>query len=363
MIDNEKDLAEYLAGLGDTFSGMDLEADSLHRYEDRLCLIQYTDGEQHRLIDPLACDDMEVFQARIQKTKIWMHGADYDMTLMRKAWGIVPELIYDTQIAARLVGAKRFGYANLVEDFLGVELDKGSQKADWSIRPLTEKMTEYALNDVVYLQPLSEILLKRLEETGRYDWFIESCLEAQKRATERSHEKEDPWRIKGSGKLTPEGLAYLREIWLWREEEAKEWDRPVFMVCSNKTLIDWVFSLLKGEIPKLPKHYRSKRINRFVAATNKVKKLKKEEYPQKPKVVRAKRDPEYEEKVDRIISAKNTVAEELDIDSSLLSSRATIEAIVRGDLEAEACMMSWQYALLKDIVAKEVGAKSSEEGE
>ena len=350
MIDNTKDLKDYLSGLSGAFCGMDLEADSLHRYEDRLCLIQYTDGEQHVLIDPLACEDLTSLQQRLKVSQIWMHGADYDMTLMRKAWDMVPQLIFDTQIAARLVGAKRFGYANLVEDYLGVELDKGSQKADWSIRPLTERMEEYALNDVVYLQPLSEILLKRLEETGRYDWFLESCIDAQRRATERKHEKEDPWRIKGSGKLSPKGLAYLRELWLWRESEAKEWDRPVFMVCGNKALIDWVFDLVNDKVPKLPKHYRSKRVNRFIGATNRVKKLKATEYPQKPKVVRAKRDPEYDEKVERIIKSKNKIAEELDIDSSLLSSRATIEAIVRGESDPQQVLMKWQYTLLSKVI-------------
>ncbi len=350
MIDNNKDLDSYLSSLNGSFLGMDLEADSLHRYGDTLCLIQFTDGEQHRLIDPLACEDLTSLQEKLRSAEIWMHGADYDMTLMRKAWDMVPQCILDTQIAGRLIGAKRFGYAHLVEDFLDVALDKGSQKADWSIRPLTDKMHEYALNDVVYLKPLSEILLQKLHEKGRYEWFLESCKDAQRRATERPQDKEDPWKIKGSGKLSPKGLAFLREIWQWREDEAKAWDKPLFMVCSNKSLIEWVNILAEDQIPQLPKHFRSQRVNRFIAASNKAKRLKPEEYPKKEKSERTKRDPEVEKRIDSTIKKKNALAEELGIDSSLLANRATIELVVRGQLDAEASLMTWQYTLLKNIL-------------
>lgn len=350
MIADTSTLTEYIDGLADGFCGMDLEADSLHRYGDRLCLIQFTDGEDHKLIDPLAFEDLTKLQEKLKNCEVWMHGADYDMTLMRKAWSMVPMTIFDTQIASRLVGAKRFGYANLVEDYLGVELDKGSQKADWSIRPLTETMEEYALNDVVYLKPLSELLLNLLHEKGRYEWFVESCRDAQNRATEREHEKEDPWRIKGCGKLCRKGLAYLKELWLWRDSEAREWDRPVFMVCGNKSLLEWVNDLVGGKVPQLPKHYRSSRVNRFVAATNRVKKLKPEEYPQKPVVERKKKDPELEDRIDKLMKRKNELAARLEVDSSIVASRSTIEAIMRGQAEAKEVLMSWQYELLKDLI-------------
>jgi len=350
MINKNSTLSTYLQELSPEFCGMDLEADSLHRYEDSLCLIQFTDGSNHKLLDPLALEDLSPLEQLLNKSNVWMHGADYDMTLMLKTWGSIPQFIFDTQIAARLVGAQRFGYANLVEDFLGVELDKGSQKADWSIRPLTEKMTEYALNDVVYLQPLAEVLVKKLHELERYDWFIESCEDAMQRTLNRNPEKEDPWKIKGSGRLNPEGLAYLKELWHWREDEAREWDRPVFMVCGNKSLIEWVTDLTEKKVPQLPKHFRSSRVNKFIAATNKVKKMQPADYPKKVKPLRMKKDPEFEARVDLIIKGKNKLAEEYNIDSSLLSNRATVEAIVRKDVKPEDSLMKWQYALLKEVI-------------
>ncbi|MDB9741800.1 hypothetical protein OAB00_02985 [Akkermansiaceae bacterium] len=349
MINNSTDLAQYIDSLTPGFFAMDLEADGLHRYGDSLCLIQCTDGEKHQLIDPLAFEDMDALVHLVEKSEIWMHGADYDMTLMQKAWAKQPKLIFDTQIASRLVGAPRFGYGNLVQDYLGVELDKASQKADWSKRPLTEKMEEYALNDVVYLRPLAELLLEKLHEHGRYDWFLESCQTALDKASERIVDKVDSWRIKGSGKLTPKGLAFLKVIWNWREKEAEEWNKPVFMVCSNSMMIQWATELSEDKIPELPKHFRSRRVNKFIGAANRVRAMKPADYPQKPKVERFAKDPLLEDKIDATIKKKNKIAAELNIDSSLLSNRVNVEAIVRGSVAPEDCLMNWQLALIGDI--------------
>lgn len=349
MINTETELSDYISSLEKGFFGMDLEADGLHRYGDSLCLIQATDGGNHQLIDPLAFKAMESIIDKIETATVWMHGADYDMTLMKKAWNTLPKQIFDTQIASRLVGAKKFGYANLVQDFLGVELDKASQKADWAKRPLTDVMVEYALNDVIYLQPLAEVLVKKLKELGRYEWFEESCDDALRKGKERELHRDEPWRIKGSGKLSALGLAFLKEIWYWREEEAQEWDKPVFMVCSNKTLLDWVDSLAAGNIPELPKHYRNRRVNRFIGAANKARRLPPEMYPQKQKVTRVPKDPELEERIEKVLKQKNAIAAKLDMDSSLLASRMTVEEIVRGQRTFEDSLMKWQQELLIDI--------------
>lgn len=349
MIDNSTTLASYVSSLNPEFYGMDLEADGLHRYGDKLCLIQFTDGDNHKLIDPLAIDDMESLVEKVKCSQLWMHGADYDITLMQKAWGELPKLIFDTQIASRLVGAQRFGYGHLVEDFLGVELDKASQKADWSKRPLTDKMAEYAINDVFYLKPLSEILLAKLHDLGRYDWFLESCEVALKKASERELERADPWRIKGSGKLNPKGLAFLKEIWFWREAEAEEWDKPVFMVCSNKFLLEWSADLSDEKIPELPKYFRTRRVNKFIAAANRARAMDPEQYPQKQLVERVAKDPELEAKVDKALKRKNQIASDLGVDSSLLANRATVEFIVKGITTPEEGLMKWQLELIKDI--------------
>jgi len=348
MITSTQGLADYLNDLGQDFCAMDTEADSLHRYSERLCLIQYTDGEKHQLIDPLEIESMQPLVDVLKDAKIWMHGADYDMMLMRKEFDSLPAMIYDTQIAARLIGAQRFGYANLVEDYLGVELDKGSQKADWAKRPLTDIMVDYALNDVRYLKPLAETLLKGLHEKGRYEWFIESCENAMQRVQDRPQGRgDDPWRIKGAGRLQPKGLAYLRALWHWRDDEAREWDRPCFMVCGNKQLISWVEELVNGKKPKLPKHFRTKRVKNFFKVVDDAAKLPESEYPQKPKGLRRKKDPEFDDKVDAYVAKRNALAEELEIDGSLIISRATIEALVMETTTPEESLMKWQRELLE----------------
>ena len=127
--------------------GLDLEADSLFRYQEKICLVQVTDGQRSVLVEPLGADISDLSSAVLSR-EVWLHGADYDMSLMKRDWGGLPVRIWDTQIGARLIGCRKFGYANLVEEFFEVQLSKGSQKADWGMRPLPDKMAEYALNDV-----------------------------------------------------------------------------------------------------------------------------------------------------------------------------------------------------------------------
>ena len=161
--------------------GIDLEADNLHRYAEQLCLIQVTDGQRFELVDPLAIEDLDPLKGFLEGATIWMHGADFDMTLMRREFGILPKMIFDTQIAARLLGVRRFSYANLVEQYFEVTLSKSSQKENWGQRPLPDKMCEYALNDVRYLLPLADRLERELRARDRYSWFLESCEAAMAR--------------------------------------------------------------------------------------------------------------------------------------------------------------------------------------
>jgi len=347
MIKTKEDLAAYLSGRSGDFWGLDTEADSLHRYHEKLCLLQITDGEDHALIDPLAIEDMSPLVDFLKTAEIWMHGADYDIVMLRRDLDVVPPIIWDTQIAARLLGVKQFGYANLVEHFLGVELSKASQKADWSKRPLTEKMTEYAINDVRYLKPMIEIMLKDLKEKGRYEWFVESCQFAREKVLERPIVKEDPWRISGAGKLNSSGLAYLRGLWYWRDEEASRWDRPSFMVCGNKQLLSWVAQILKGEIPELPKHFRSQRTKNFKDAIAEVKKLDSASYPERKKAGPKRiKDEYFDDRVNELTAKRDKASEEFGIDSSLIISRSAIESISAMEVTAGESLMSWQVELL-----------------
>jgi hypothetical protein len=112
-----------------------------------------------------------------------MHGADYDMTMFKREFGKLPAVVYDTQIGARLLGARRFGLGDLVKEYFGVELSKSSQKADWGKRPLSPKMIEYALNDVHYLLDMGDMIVSRLRNLGRYDGLRKAAMPPARRCS------------------------------------------------------------------------------------------------------------------------------------------------------------------------------------
>jgi len=350
MIETETDLRKHLEKChpdGEpVVCAIDTEADSLHRYSESLCLVQFSDGKEHVLIDPLAIDDLSSLKEYLENATCWMHGADYDMHMLRQNLGMIPPVVFDTQIGARLLGVRKFGYGNLVEHYMGVELEKTSQKADWAKRPLTPVMEDYALNDVIYLLPMAEMIVSQLKEQGRYEWFTESCTAARDKALERKVEKTDRWRIKGSGKLEPAGLNYLRALWNWRDGEAESWDRPPFMVAGNKHLLDWVTDLLEGRKPKMPRHYRTSRLKNFEAAVAEAKTVAAEDMPQKIRGKRRRKDPQFDSRLDALMAKRDEIAAELDIDSSLIAARAPLEALA-GDHEGAADqLLSWQRNLL-----------------
>lgn len=351
MIETSEQLSQFLDAAakchGDDPCAVDTEADSLHRYSESLCLVQFAIGDEIKLIDPLAIEDLSPLSHFLAKRTVWMHGADYDMTMLKRQFGEIPEVVFDTQIGGRLLGLRRFGLGDLVEHYFDIKLAKTSQKADWGKRPLSEKMIDYALDDVRYLIEMGSRIVSQLKELGRYEWFVESCTAARLKVLERSGEREDLWRIQGSGKLSNQGLAFLRSLWHWRDEEAKAWDRPTFMVCGNKQLLAWCAELCEGRKPKLPGHYRPGRVKRFEQAVQDARALKQSEWPERIKGARSRRPKDFDDKLDALINRRNQVASDLDIDSSLIAPRAALEAIAGGLAEPAELLLHWQRECLK----------------
>ena len=323
--------------------GLDLEADSLFRFQEKICLLQMTDGERSVLVETLDVDLTEL-ASQLLNREVWLHGADYDMALMKRAWGGLPRKIWDTQIGARLLGSRKFGYGALVEEFFQVELPKGSQKADWGQRPLPEKMAVYALNDVKYLIPLAQKIQTRLHELGRFAWFEESCDWERERALERSDSKADAWRIKGSGKFDRKTLAYLKAVWTWREGEASKWDRPSFMVAGNKDLLAWSIAGAAGQRLELPRSIRPDRKRRLFEAVEAVANLSEEEWPERVKAPRRIRDREREKQVDLLLAKREKIAASLELEPAVLGSRASLEAFAAGDATK---LMNWQKTVME----------------
>ena len=348
ILTKASDLQAWLdqGGKGSRLCAIDTEADSLHRYRESLCLIQYAEEGRSVLIDPLRIDSLAPLGKVLESSPVWMHGADYDMTMLRRQFGFLPPVVYDTQIGARLLGLRKFGLADLVAHYFGVELSKTSQKADWGRRPLSAKMIEYALNDVNYLLPMSRQITGQLETKGRYGWFVESCESARTKVLDRDESRDDAWRIQGSGKLDRRGLAYLKALWHWRDREAKSWDRPTFMVAPNRELLEWTEALLAGREIRLPSHYRNDRARNFRSAVSEAEAAPESAWPEKIRPPRRKRDAAFDRKLAAMIDVRNRVATELDVDGSLIASRSVLEMIAGGDCPPEDVLMRWQRSLL-----------------
>lgn len=350
MIDSTERLISHLKqcrqGTEAPICAIDTEADSLHRYRESLCLVQFAVRGECVLIDPLAIEDLSPLGEYLAEATVWMHGADYDMTMFKRQFAALPARVYDTQIGARLLGARRFGLGDLVSQYFGVDLSKTSQKADWGKRPLSPKMIEYALNDVHYLLEMGDMIVAGLKERGRYDWFEESCVAARQRVLDRDDTKEENWRIQGSGKLDRFGLVCLHALWKWRDAEAKAWDRPSFMVSTNSQLLEWSTDLASGTNISLSHHFRPDRVKRFRAAVAAVESLPEKDWPERQPTKRRKRDRDFERKVDALIQAREQAAAKLDIEGSLIAPRAVLEALAAGETQPADVLLRWQCECL-----------------
>lgn len=358
-LDTSEKIAAYfdqLSKQGHETCAVDTEADSLHSYETKMCLIQFAVPGSLAIIDPLASGiDLEPMLSFFRSTKaVWMHGADYDMAMFRKTFSWVPEVVWDTQTAARLLGARKYGLANLLETEFGLVVSKSNQKANWGKRPLSEKLIEYAYNDVRYLIELGNRYLDRLQGKGRFAWFEEMCRSARHDAISREERDADEiWRVNGWGRLDTRGLAFLRALWFWRDEECRRLDRPYFKFISNDGLLDLAKRLQQGERVDPPRHIKPAQARRFLKEVTDVRNMPASQYPVKYRKTGGKRMEIDEQKLAEIRQHRDRIAGELDIESTLIATRQSLEILATPDVPAqqkENLLLRWQRALLRDIL-------------
>ncbi len=354
-IDQPGQVLELVARLrdrGETWCTVDTEADSMHSYETKLCLIQFATPHEMALIDPLAMnrqDLMPLMHYLDEAEGVWMHGADYDMALFLQTFGFVPKNIWDTQTAARLTGAEKFGLGSLIEAEFEVVLSKQSQKADWGRRPLSEKMVTYAYNDVRYLLTMGARLIERLKQHDRLQWFEESCRAARRDVLQREERpKEDAWRINGWGKLSHQELVYLRALWVWRDEECRRLDRPAFKFLGNAQLMQMVNDLGRGQQVNPPHYIRPGAARRLAEAIVEASKVDKAEWPEKRPERSGKRLKLDEVAFQSLRSKRNKIAASLGIDATLMGSRSILERLTAEDANESASdlLLKWQQDLL-----------------
>jgi ribonuclease D len=221
--------------------GLDTESDSLYHHFEKVCLVQIaTDRGDTFLVDPLAVRDLSPLAPAMATPGLVkvLHGADYDVTTMKRDFGFSFASLFDTMIAARLLGRTEIGLSAVARDELGVVLTKANQRDDWSRRPLTPPQEAYALADVRYLVDLRARLEAKLAAAGRLEWLLEECQAVA--CLEPAARKRDPdafLSLKGAKRLPPRALAVLRELHAWRERRAAETDTPAFRVLGNEALV------------------------------------------------------------------------------------------------------------------------------
>jgi ribonuclease D len=349
VIDTNEKLSEFLARLpGAQWIALDTEADSLHAYPEKLCLLQISIASFDELVDPLSKIDLAPLWKELIKHELIFHAADYDLRLLRKNHNFVPEKIFDTMLAARLLGEKEFSLTNLVKNFVGVELEKGSQKADWARRPLTEKMENYARNDTRYLKPISDILRRKLEEKGRVSWHQESCARLIEDCSELPSADIESWRIKGSHKLGRAPLAVLRELWRWREKEATAANKPPYFILSHEVLVEIAAAAgtARNWLELLPRHLNPRRTKDLEDAVKNGLAVSDKDQPSIIQVIVPRPTENEKRRFIEFSKIRDAAAEKLQIDPTLIASRATLGLLSQNWEHHSKELMNWQRELL-----------------
>jgi ribonuclease D len=326
---------------------VDTEADSLHCYFEKLCLVQLSFGGKDYLVDPLAELDLAPLRDALRESEIVLQGADFDLRLLKRAMNFTASRVFDTVVAARLLGIRAFSLAALVERYFGVSLTKGSQKANWAQRPLPPHMEEYAKNDTHYLLPLAEKMEAELKAKGRYEWFQQSCQRALTQSSvERERDEDDAWRINGAGALSPRAAAILRALWHWRDREARTIDRPPFHILQNHLLLQAARDFEAGKVPDY-RHLTPRRRRGFVEAAEKATQLPDSELPQRPRRKGTRPTQEMERAAENLRRRRDDVAEQLGLEPSFIAPRATVDSIAADEARSSTLLVPWQRELLK----------------
>jgi ribonuclease D len=350
VIDRETQLADFLSQLRDaSWVALDTEADSLHAYPEKLCLLQFSIPDQDVLVDPLADLPLApLFEALTGKPLI-LHGADYDLRLLWRSFGFVPDSVFDTMLAARLLGFRELSYDALVARLVGVPLEKGPQTANWARRPLTDRMLTYARNDSRYLKPIHDALARELEQKGRLAWHREACARLVEESTRpREEDPDQVWRIKGAYALDRRGLAVLRRLWHWRDHEARCASRPPYFVLSHETLVGLAAAVAHGRewASLLPRHLSPRRREGLPLALAEALALPESEWPTVRRPTGHRLTLAQRRRCDELRRRRDRAAHALGLDPAIVAPRNLLVQLAADWDGSQTQLMSWQRQLL-----------------
>jgi ribonuclease D len=352
----------FLASIEDApVLAVDTEGASFHRFVDRVYLLQLSTASVTALFDPLTVGPLDRLGRMLadRAAEVVFHDADYDLRLLHQDYGWHPTHLFDTRVAAQLLGIRVFGLAALLQRYLGLKLDKKHQRADWSMRPLPPDMRDYAAQDTMHLLELRDALARDLEGAGRWSWAEEEFARIEGTRWENGDASDAFLRIKGARDLTRRQLAILRELVLWRDDVAREKDRATFRVAGNEALLETArraprtredLAAIKG----MPRGMAERQGEALLAAIERGLAVADDKLPRFPRAPRWDRDPDFEQRVNRLREVRERVARELDLDPGFLISRERLEVVARRkpasleDLRAIPEIRNWQVDVMGD---------------
>jgi len=364
LIDQPGQLAPLLDALSRVSElALDTEADNMYHYKTRVCLLQFLVGKEVFMVDaqaPLLKLDA-LWEALADKHLI-MHGSDFDLRLLHDLCGFSPKSIFDTMLAAQLLNRPRVGLASLLEDHFQVKLSKDSQKANWSKRPLTQKMLDYAALDVWHLPALRDILTRDLERRGRLPWLKQQCAAQIKAGLSGfAPRDENAWRIGKSEKLKERGLSVLHAVWHWREETAERLDVPAFKVCNADRLLTLALAADAGDslAAILARVNLGRRHERLLPTLTAAVKHGLERDPKTIEVRRKRRrDPDAlpltqaeVELQQKIREDRDRLAHKLSLEPTLIANRTQLARIAREPRALDEILLPWQAELIRNTPA------------
>jgi ribonuclease D len=360
-LDSQAEVDRFLASITGTRElALDTEGASFHRFVDRIYLLQLSTRERSAIIDPLPIGSPVGLGRLLEDAQVEkiFHDADYDLRLLHQDYGWQTANIFDTRVAAQLLGLKAFGLAALLERYFGVKLDKKHQRADWSLRPLTPGMLDYAAQDTRYLLDLRDRLKGELHAAGRWSWAAEEFARLDGTRWDDDGNGGLAWmRIKGARDLTRRELALFRELVQWRDSVAKVLDRATFRVVGNETLLTAAREAPRtrealAAIRGMPRGIVESRANDLLAAIERGLAEPDASLPRFPKAPRWDRDPDFDARASRLKVVRDAAASRLSLDPGVLFSRERLEAVARAnprtaeDLSRVADVRRWQVDVL-----------------
>lgn len=366
VIDTAADLEDIARSLEkEKAVAVDLEADSMYHYKEKVCLIQIATEKASVVVDPLAIKDLASLNPIFSNPDIKkiFHGADYDVRSLYRDFNIRINNLFDTELACRFLGIKETGLQAVLKTFFNVNVDKKYQKKDWSKRPLPKEMMSYASKDVIYLLPLSGMLMDRLKKVDRMTWVLEECEDLSKVRPVSSNEAPLFMKFKGAGRLKSRSLAVLEALLKFRKRVAEKKDRPFFKIIGNESILK-IATARPVTLRRLKniKALSNRQISMYgndllkvVAKTLKIPESELPVFPSKKSPVLPNGAPA---KIKALKSWRASKASALGIDPGILCNNALITAIAvknPGDgksLETVKEMKNWQKRAFGDEIMR-----------